>query len=227
LFQRGSDDIFRAAALDALPWLEHGFGTRRSGSWPDIGHLASSHLATAKQIHSDRVLVVETPGPQGDGDALVSNRPGIGLAIRTADCLPILIADPRTHTVAAVHAGWRGVVSDIVSKTVHRMCKDFDSKPADLIVAIGTGIGACCFEVGPEVAVQFAPYFPELDLTGRARIDLVETTCRQLGRNGVSPGHISSSALCSYCSPELFESYRRDREAAGRMIAMIGVRERS
>ncbi len=226
MFQRGSDDVFRAAALDALPWLEHGFGTRLSGRWPDIGQLASSQLASAKQIHSDRVLVVEAPGPQGEGDALVSNRPGVRLAIRTADCLPILIADPRTRTVAAVHAGWRGVVSDIVSKTVHRMCEDFDSKPEDLIVAIGTGSGGCCFEVGPEVAVQFAPFFPELDLTGRARVDLVETTCRQLRRNGVSEEQISSSALCSYCNPELFESYRRDREAAGRMIAMIGVREK-
>jgi polyphenol oxidase len=226
LFQRGSDNVFRAAALDALPWLEHGFGTRLSGKWPDIGHLASSQLASAKQIHSDRVLVVEAPGPQGEGDALVSNRPGVGLAIRTADCLPILIADPRTRTVAAVHAGWRGVVSGIASKTVHRMCEDFDSKREDLIVAIGTGIGGCCFEVGPEVAVQFSPFFPELDLTGRAGVDLVETTCRQLRRNGVSQEQISSSALCSYCNPELYESYRRDREAAGRMIAMIGVREK-
>jgi polyphenol oxidase len=210
-----------------LPWLEHGFGTRLSGRWPDIGHLASSHLATAKQIHSDRVLVVEAPGPQGEGDALVSNRPGIGLAIRTADCLPILIADPGTHTVAAVHGGWRGVVSDIASKTVDTMCRNFDSKPENLVVAIGTGIGPCCFEVGPEVAVQFAPFFPELDLTGRVRIDLVETTCRQLGRNGVSRGQISSSALCSYCNPELFESYRRDGGAAGRMTATIGIREKA
>jgi YfiH family protein len=170
---------------------------------------------------------VETPGPQGEGDALVSNRPDVGLAIRTADCLPILIADPETHTVAAVHAGWRGVVSDIASKTVHTLCRNFDSKPENLVVAIGTGIGPCCFEVGPEVAVQFSPFFPELDLRGRVRIDLVETTCRQLGRNGVSRGQISSSGFCSYCNPELFESYRRDREAAGRMIAMIGIREES
>jgi YfiH family protein len=224
LFQRGSDDVFRAEALDGLPWLEHGFGTRLSAGWPDVIDLASSHLATAKQIHSDRVLVVKAPGPQGEGDALVSNRPGVGLTIRTADCLPILIADPGTRTVAAVHAGWRGVVSDIVSKTVHTLCTDFDSNPADLIVAIGTGIGGCCFEVGPEVAVQFASFFPELDLTGRARIDLVETTCRQLRRDGVIPGQITTSALCTYCNPELFESYRRDREAAGRMVAMIGIR---
>jgi YfiH family protein len=211
LFQRGSDEVLRAETLDRLPWLRHGFGTRLSPAWPSAGK-----LATAKQIHSDRVLVVESPGPQGEGDALVSNRPGIGLSIRTADCLPILIADPRNRAVAAIHAGWRGVVSQIASKTVHTMCLHFDSKPEDLVVAIGPGIGACCFEVGPEVAAQF-------QLEGRIKIDLVETTCRELGRNGIAPGQISSSGLCSHCNPEILESYRRDREAAGRMITMIGM----
>jgi copper oxidase (laccase) domain-containing protein len=84
------------------------------------------------------------------------------------------------------------------------------------VVAIGPGIGGCCFEVGPEVAAQF-------QLSGRTKVDLIETTCRQLGRNGVRRGQISTSGLCSYCNPELFESYRRDREASGRMVAMIGL----
>jgi len=178
--------------------------------------LAGSQLATAKQIHSDRVLIVKSPGPQGEGDALISNLPGICVAIRTADCLPILVADPRSRTVAAIHAGWRGVVSEIACKTVQAMCLQFDSKPEELVVAIGPGIGSCCFEVGPEVAAQF-------QLAGRVRVDLVETMCRQLGRNGITPGQISASGLCSCCNPELFESYRRDREAAGRMVSVIGV----
>ena len=209
MFRRGSDDVFRAEALDALPWVKHGFGTRPSAGWPGM-----SHLATAKQIHSDRILVVESAGPQGEGDALISDAPGIGLAIRTADCLPILIADPKNRAVAAIHAGWRGVVSEIASKAVDAMCRRFGSKPADLVVAIGPGIGGCCFEVGPEVSAQFG-------ISGRTKIDLVETTCRQLGRNGVRMGQISSAGLCSCCNPELFESYRRDREAAGRMMSMI------
>jgi copper oxidase (laccase) domain-containing protein len=83
-------------------------------------------------------------------------------------------------------------------------------------VAIGPGIGACCFEVGPEVAAQF-------QLEGRVKVDLVGTTCRQLGRNGVSLGQISTSGMCSYCSPELLESYRREKEAAGRMVAAIEI----
>ena len=179
-----------------------------------MGWPARRKLATAKQIHSDLVLLVESPGPQGEGDALISSHPGIGLAIRTADCLPILIADRRRPAVAAIHAGWRGVVSEIAPKAVQAMHERFSSEPDDLVVAIGPGIGKCCFEVGPEVSVQFG-------LSGRTNVDLIETMCRQLGRNGVKRGHISASGYCTVCMPELFESYRRDREAAGRMVAMI------
>jgi YfiH family protein len=213
LFRRDSDNVFRDESLDRLPWLKHGFGTRLSVGWP-----AGPELAAAKQIHSDRVLLVESPGPQGEGDALVSNQPGIGLTIRTADCLPVLIADPRHRAVAAIHAGWRGVVSEIAPKAVQAMHAQFGSAPEDLVVAIGPGIGKCCFEVGPEVAVQFG-------LSGRTKVDLVETMRRQLGRNGVSPGQISTRGYCTVCNSELFESYRRDREVAGRMTAMIMLEE--
>jgi len=194
-----------------MGWLQHGFGTRLSAGWPGAGE-----SATAKQIHSDRVLLVVSPGPQGEGDALISNRPGIGLAIRTADCLPILIADPRNRAVAAVHAGWRGVVAEVASRTIDAMSRHFDSKPEDLVVAIGPGIGACCFEVGPEVSVQFG-------LSGRTKVDLVGTMCRQLRRNGVRPGQTSNSGQCTYCNGDLFESYRRDGQGSGRMVAMITV----
>jgi YfiH family protein len=215
LFRRDGDNVFRADTFACLPWLQHGFSTRLSDGWP-----SNSHLATAKQVHSNQVLVVKSSGPQGEGDALISNQPGIGLAIRTADCLPILIADPKNRAVAAVHAGWRGVVSEIAPRTVEALTRQFGSKPEDLVVAIGPGIGPCCFEVGPEVAAQF-------QLSGRTKVDLVETTCRQLGRNGVSLSQICTSGLCSYCDSELFESYRRDREAAGRMTAMIGLEANS
>ena len=211
MFRRDSDGVLRDQTLAALPWLHHGFGTRLSPAFP-----ASGLLSSAKQIHSDRVLRVESPGAQGEGDALISNRPGIDLTVRTADCLPILIADPRRRAIAAVHAGWRGVVAEIAQKTIQAMHSQFGSQPEDLLVAIGPGIGGCCFEVGPEVAVQFQRF-------GHTKIDLVETICRQLGRNGITPGQISASGLCTFCDRELFESYRRDRGTAGRMTAMIGI----
>lgn len=211
MFEWGADNVLRAETLVRLGWLTHGFGTRLSTNWP-----APNGLAFAKQIHSDRVLRVESEGPQGEGDALISNVPGIALTIKTADCLPILIADPNRRAVATIHAGWRGVVSKIAPKTVQAMTREFGTRPEDLLVAIGPGIGPCCFEVGPEVAIQFG-------LSGRTKVDLAATVCQQLGRNGVVPGQMSVSGLCSYCDSQLFESYRRDREAAGRMVAMIGV----
>jgi polyphenol oxidase len=168
--------------------------------------------------------VVQEPGAAGEGDALISNRPGVMLAVRTADCLPILIADPKNRAVAAVHAGWRGAVLEIAAKAVETMRHEFRSRPEDLVVAIGPGIGGCCFEVGPEVAAQFAPFFPDReDLSGRTKVDLEETITRQLRRNGVTEGQINRSRLCSCCNRDQFESYRRDREAAGRMVSAIGI----
>lgn len=167
-------------------------------------------------MYSDHAGVI------GEGDALISDKPGIALAIRTADCLPVLIADPLHRAVGAVHAGWRGTALEIVPKTIRAMGQRFGSRQEDLVIAIGPGIGGCCFEVGPEVAQKFAAFFPERqDLAGRAKIDLAETIRRQLGRNGGSVGQLALSGLCTVCQPELFHSYRRDREAAGRMVSAI------
>jgi polyphenol oxidase len=197
----------------------HGFGTRLSVGWPD-----TTNLATVRQIHSNRVLIASEPGFMGEGDALISNQPGLLLAIRTADCLPILIADSRNRAIAAVHAGWRGAVADIISCTLQALRYEFGSRPEDLRVAIGPGIGVCCFEVGPEVAGQFQPFFPERhDFTKRTHVDLTETITRQLSRNGVTESQCARSQMCTRCNAEYFESYRREREAAGRMTAVVGI----
>jgi hypothetical protein len=213
--------VYRAEKLDQLSWLDHGFGTRLSAEWPDY-----ALLATLRQIHSDKVLVADHAGIIGEGDALISAQPGLTLAIRTADCLPLLIADPRNKTVAAVHAGWRGVVHEVAPKTVEAMARQFGSRPEDLTAVLGPTIGACCFEVGPEVAIQFARFFPERqDLSVRTKIDLAEAVVRQLRRIGVPSGQIGTCRLCTYCQSGSFHSYRRDGAAAGRMISAIRVRE--
>jgi len=136
------------------------------------------------------------------------------------------MADPKNRAVAAVHAGWRGASLGIVSKTLQAMADRFGTRPEDLVVAIGPGIGACCFEVGPEVAVQFQPWFPERDdLSGRTKVDLVETIIRQLRRNNGTVGHLATANLCTVCDNSLFHSYRRDREHAGRMATTIRLRD--
>jgi len=220
LFHLDRRNIYRANVLEELAWLEQGFGTRLSSHWPD-----TANLATVQQIHSDKVLLADRAGPMGEGDALISNQPGITLSVRTADCLPILMADTRNRAIAAVHAGWRGTIQEIVPKTIQAMADRFGTHPDDLVIGVGPGIGACCFEVGPEVAIQFAKLFPErTDLNQKTKVDLVETNLRLLRRNGGSVRQIATSGLCTYCRPDLFHSYRRDGEAAGRMVSAIRIR---
>ena len=117
-------------------------------------------LVTLRQIHSDVVRVVSVPTePAPQGDAAISSRASLLLGIQTADCVPILLADPRRHVVAAVHAGWRGTLARIAVKTLGRMRLEFGSNPEDVLAALGPAIGPCCYEVGPEVAQAFLGQF--------------------------------------------------------------------
>ncbi len=190
--------------LAQLPGIEHGFCTRHSG-------LTQDAMASLKQIHSGLVLVAERErGCIGEGDALIATVPGVAVSIRTADCLPILLADVRTGRVAAVHAGWRGTAAGVVLNAIERM----GSRPADIYAAIGPGIGMCCYEVGLEVAQQLGE-----DRAGK--VDLAEINRTQLESAGVQ--HIDVLGLCTFCSADQFWSYRREGEQAGRMISYIRV----
>ena len=118
-------------------------------------------LVTLRQIHSDLVHVISAPPQMAlQGDALITATSGVLLAIQTADCIPILLADPRHRAIAAIHAGWRGTLARIAAKTVGRMQMEFSTRPKDLIAAIGPGISQCCYEVGPDVVKEFAAKFP-------------------------------------------------------------------
>jgi len=117
-------------------------------------------LVALSQIHSDIIHVVHAAPEQPlQGDALVTATPGLLIAVQAADCIPILLADPEHRVVAAVHAGWRGTLKRIAEKTVGRMRMLFGTRPEKIIAAIGPGIGRCCYEVGPEVAKEFASQF--------------------------------------------------------------------
>src|SRR5580658_8982710 len=122
-FYKGSDQIYRVEELDALPWLVHGFGTRNA----DIPGLFAN-LATLKQIHSSTCLPAGgRAGLIGEGDALLETAPGAVVAVKTADCMPILLVDERRRAVAAVHAGWRGTVAGIIARAVEAMREQFDT----------------------------------------------------------------------------------------------------
>ena len=211
MFYQDSRQIYRVTEFDSLAWLVHGFGTRLA-CVP-----ALFDLATLRQIHSTTcVSAAGRRGVLGEGDALLENTPGSVVAIRTADCLPILLVDDRHRAVAAVHAGWRGTVAGIAQRAVEAMHQQFASLPGDLHAAIGPGIGPCCYEVGPEVAAQFGRQ-------GRAHVDLAGTNRRQLIEAGVTPERIYASNLCTMCRAEEFHSFRRDKAAAGRLFSFAGI----
>jgi hypothetical protein len=213
VFSLHPDGIYRVPAFGRFDWLEHGFGTRRADIVPLF-----PQLATLKQIHSAACVPAGgASGVLGEGDALLENRPGAVVAVKTADCLPILLVDVRNRAVAAVHAGWRGVAGHIVERAVESIREQFGTGPRDLHAAIGPGAGACCYEVGPEVAAQFG-------IEGRTKLDLAGIARERLIASGVTPARIHASNLCTICRPDELHSFRRDRERAGRQYSFAGIR---
>jgi purine-nucleoside/S-methyl-5'-thioadenosine phosphorylase / adenosine deaminase len=217
---------------------------------------SDSALVTLKQIHSSVVRRVGRRDADRTlrGDGLMTNEPGVLLAIQTADCIPVLIADTRRKAVAAFHAGWRGTLKRIVENGVGRMRTEFGSRPEDLIAAIGPGIALCCYAVGEEVRSEFASQFayapelfrelsesdpirekyPLLFLTARApghsnlgpqlHLDLMEANRRQLVDAGVRPESITVVGHCTRCQCNRYFSYRAEQGFTGRMLSVVGIR---
>lgn len=207
--------MITAPNLAELNWLRHGFGGRDS-VYPEI-------ITTLRQIHS--CLVVEVEGTGGDriaeGDGLVTDQRGMLVGIRTADCVPVLLADPVNRVVSAVHAGWRGTASRIVPEAVERMKSRFGTRPEHVVAAIGPSIGGCCYEVGPVVARQFGTWVPNMEQVDEpALLDLKTVNQLQLASLGVRDVWVSQD--CTFCGSDFF-SFRREKEQAGRMISYIGI----
>lgn len=212
--------VLRPPIPDQAEWLQIGFGTKLSETWPP------EDAVRLKQIHSDRVILAQRPWPSSnlpEADALISNQPGFALSVRTADCLPILFADLRTRSIAAVHAGWRGTAAGIAGKTVAAFSREFGSKPEDIWVWLGPGIAQCCFEVGLDVAGQFPGFLAAHPTPGKAYLDLAGANIRQLVDVRVPAGQIVREERCTRCEADLFHSWRRDGLEAGRMTAVIGI----
>ncbi len=208
-FYRAEDGVYRVRELDRFGWLQYGFGTRHARGWPP------QPAAIVKQIHSNLCVVADgRPGVLGRADALITRSPGTWLAIRTADCVPMLYVDERLRAVAAVHAGWRGSAANIAAAAVAALCENFGTRPEDLNVAIGPAICGRCYEVGPEVAAQF---------DAADHVDLAEVNRRQLIEAGVAPERIVAGAPCTKCHAEEFFSHRREPENRGRMVSAIAL----
>jgi YfiH family protein len=272
--------ILQVPALAKLPWLIHGFSTKPGGvssmesekvlnlgftDWDTKENVlvnrrlfqsglgaAGFKLVSLKQIHSDVIHLFDAPPAslcQGDGSA--TNRPGLLLAVQTADCVPILLVDPKKRAIAAIHAGWRGTLARIVVKAVGRMQMQFKSHPPDLLAAIGPSIGGCCYEVGTEVATQFLSQFAEAPgwfeefRTGdepnptqwlnmmppghqpppkNVLLDLRKANRAQLLGAGLRAPNVFVSNLCTGCRRDLLFSYRKEGALGGRLMSVIGIR---
>ncbi|WP_455509407.1 peptidoglycan editing factor PgeF [Butyricimonas paravirosa] len=161
-------------------------------------------------------------------DALITRETGVCLMVLAADCVPVLMYDPRVRVIAAVHAGWRGTVGRITAKTVERMREEFGCAPRDVIVGIGPSIGPCCFEVGEEVVEAAREGLGDLTgliepgkQAGKYLLNLWEANRRQLRRVGVEDIRIEVAGICTVCHHDRFFSYRGDRGNTGRFGAGI------
>ena len=223
--------------------------------------ISGSHktpLIALRQFHSNLVVVAEDADRQRErprkADGIISALPGLLVAIQTADCIPVLVADRRQRVVAAFHAGWRGTVKRIVELGIGRMRLQFGCRSEDLVAAIGPGAGQCCYAVGEELLSEFESQFsyahelfrevydsdpvrtkyPMLFLTQRApghspigpqlHLDLIEANRRQLLDAGLKASAISTTGGCTNCHADLFFSHRASRGHSGRMMSVIGVR---
>lgn len=206
--------IYRCDAFQEFVWQKHGFGTRLANPHADL---------TLKQIHSNHVVNANRLNGGGpEGDALVTDRIGKSIGVRTADCVPILMLDCRKRALAAIHAGWRGTAEGITECAVEQMRADFQTDPGDLYAAIGPCIRPCCYEVGEEVAARFASLFPEWSAeTGKRNIDLAEANRRQMTKAGVKRERIFDCCLCTACEAAQLFSHRREPANPGRMVTAI------
>ena len=212
--------------------------------------LAGRPWALARQVHGNRILAVDAgrvggspaaagPGrvevvglgqgppearpPVGEADGLVTTDPGVVLAVLTADCAPVLLADPAAGVVGAVHAGWRGLAAGVVEAGVAALA-ELGADPAGCVGLVGPAVGGCCYEVGPEVREAVGARLPAALATtrdGRPALDPAAGAAQALGRAGV--GQVRVAAECTFDLEERFFSHRRDHGRTGRQAGLIAI----
>jgi purine-nucleoside/S-methyl-5'-thioadenosine phosphorylase / adenosine deaminase len=235
----GAVSLLRVAsvpALEAVPGLVHGFERRLVGTGCETREAGRARVATAlsgsgrllllKQVHGNAIERAPWPGTP-EADAGFVDRTRLLVGIETADCLPILLVDPRRRTAAAIHAGWRGTAARIAEKAV-AMLLAHGSRPEELLAALGPGIGPCCYEVGGELQTAFGVDAPEVFRPGphgRLHLDVRGANVRQLLRAGVPLVNLHHVDECTRCRTDLYHSFRREGKGAGRMLNYVGWEE--
>jgi hypothetical protein len=254
-----AEDSPECVALNRARFLRKLKAQDASGTpWPLVT-LNQVHSAAIHRVYGQRQRPAAERYPAqplclgAAGDGLITNAPGLLLAVKVADCLPVIVADRKRRAVGIFHAGWRGTAQRIVEKGIGEMRRQLGCDPANLVAAIGPGIGACCYEIGEEVEAEFDSQFaysrelfedvfdswslktkyPMLFLNQRApghgepalsrHLDLVKANWCQLLDAGVPSENIQSLNLCTACHTDLFFSYRKEH-VTGRMLAVVGIR---
>jgi len=238
--------ILASALLAAFP---HGFTTRAGGAseppwdslnlgtgvgdapgevaenWRRLSQATGLAFALVRQVHGDSVIHVDRPTEGArEADAVATAEPGVAACVLVADCVPLLIGDPLTGAVAAVHAGWRGTLARVAARAVESLAMTYGSNPGDLLAAIGPAIGPCCYEVSPELADRF-----KLELgpgvvdprPRQPRLDLWLSNELVLRSAGVAQERIEVLGRCTACDAEAFFSHRRDGGRTGRQVGFI------
>ena len=236
-------------AARLLGGYRHGFTTREGGTslgafeslnlsstvgddpalvrenWARVRAATGLAFARVRQVHGCRVVEVEAgTEPVEEADAVATVVPGVAACVSIADCVPVLLADPRSGAVAAVHAGWRGTIGGAAAAAVKALVDRHGARPGDLLAAIGPGIGPCCFEVSRELAVRFRDEVGVVTATPRdhgSRVDLWRANEVLLRRAGLPGQRIETLARCTSCEERTFFSHRRDRGLTGRHVAFI------
>jgi polyphenol oxidase len=213
---------------------------------PSVG-VSADRFVTLNQVHGRHVIAVRRgidpaalralQEKRPDADGVVSDSPDVALVVRAADCAPLLMADTRIGVVAAVHAGWRGTAARVGGAAIEALAREFGSRPADLVVAIGPAIGPCCYEVGTDVVDAFAAAGHERYLIERwfpappprrgsterstLRLDVPGANRDQLMLAGVPEENIHVAGLCTAMHLDVLTSYRAEKEQAGRIAGVI------
>ena len=228
----------------------HLFTTRElqlssADDWRRVADLLGvAEVVTSNQVHGREVATSRRGSPQAparqDADVLVSDDPDVAIAVRAADCVPLLLADSRTGAVAAVHAGWRGTAAGAATAAVHALAREFGARPEDLVAAIGPSIGACCYDVGTELVDAFAAAGHPRHLIDRwflapparlgsserpgLRLDLTAANRDQLVLAGVPEAQIHACGLCTAMHLDVLTSFRAEKDKAGRIAGIIRAR---
>ena len=181
---------------------------------------APEEVAFPMQCHSNRAVVVSGAGSYEACDALLTKTRRVPLAVSVADCLPVFLFDPNNHAIAAIHAGWRGTAASITSEAIKSMMGEWGSDPSGLVAYLGPGADVCCYEIGKEVADLFDADLVE-QRGGKQFLNLKKANVRQLTISGLKEDNIEVFRSCTICQPDLFHSFRREKERSGRMMGVI------